>query len=126
MCGGGRKCLVPPLNPVPVQHAFQTLGEDMCELPTTSQDNRYVVVFQDFLTKWPFVFPVPDQKAMLIARLLAEEITIKAAQSKHRAAYDRKVRPSHFQLGDWVLVHYPHEDGRKENSLDHGMVPIVL
>jgi transposase InsO family protein len=33
-----------------------------------------VVVFQDFLTKWPLVFTVPDQKAVRLARLLAEEV----------------------------------------------------
>ena len=36
--------------------------------------NRYVIVFQDFLTKWPLVFPAPDQKAIRIARPVAEEI----------------------------------------------------
>lgn len=44
------------------------------ELPTTESGNRYVIVFQDFLTKWPFVFPAPDQKAIRIVRLLTEEI----------------------------------------------------
>ena len=28
---------------------------------------------QDFLTKWPLVFPAPDQKANRIARLLVDE-----------------------------------------------------
>ena len=36
--------------------------------------NKHVVVFQDFLTKWPLVFPVSDQKAITIARLLAEKV----------------------------------------------------
>ena len=44
------------------------------ELPVTAQGNRYVIVFQDFLTKWPLVFPAPDQKAICIARLLVDEI----------------------------------------------------
>ena len=44
------------------------------ELPTTSRNNRYVVVFQDLFTKWPLVFPTPDQKAARIAKLLAEEL----------------------------------------------------
>ena len=44
------------------------------ELPVTEQGNRYVIVFQDFLTKWPLVFPAPDQKAIRIARLVAEDI----------------------------------------------------
>ena len=44
------------------------------ELPITSCGNHYLIVFQDFLTKWSFVFPAPDQKAIRIVRLLAEEI----------------------------------------------------
>ena len=43
------------------------------ELPTTEQGNRYVLVFQDFLTKWPMVYPMPDQKSLRIAELLVNE-----------------------------------------------------
>ena len=71
--GSGRR-QVPPLHPIPVQRPFQILGVDIMELPTTAQGNRYVIVFQDFFTKWPFVFPAPDQKAIRIARLLTEEV----------------------------------------------------
>ena len=41
--------------------------------PCTEAGNQHMVVFQDFLTKSPLVFPVPDQKAIRLARLLAEE-----------------------------------------------------
>jgi len=44
------------------------------ELPTTARHNRYVIVFQDMFSKWPLVFAVPDQKAIRIAKLLAEEL----------------------------------------------------
>ena len=44
------------------------------ELPITTHGNRYLIMFQDFLTKWPFVFSAPDQKAIRIVHLLAEEI----------------------------------------------------
>lgn len=71
--GVGRRCR-PPLHPIPVQRPFQIIGVDIMELPVTEQGNRYVIVFQDFLTKWPLVFPAPDQKAIRIARLVAEEV----------------------------------------------------
>ena len=64
----------PPLHPIPVQRPFQILGVDIMELPVTEQGNRYVIVFQDFLTKWPLLFPAPDQKAIRNGRLVAEEI----------------------------------------------------
>ena len=86
--GGGTHCIMIPLNsvrtvrnvqlchlhPIPVQRPFQILGVDIMELPVTEKGNHYVIVFQDFLTKWPLVFPAPDQKAIRIARLLAEEV----------------------------------------------------
>ena len=52
--GTGRK-VVPPLKPIPVSRVFQIVGVDIMELPKTSNGNRYVVVFQDFLSKWPMV-----------------------------------------------------------------------
>ena len=64
----------PPLHPIPVQRPFQIVGLDVMELPRTDQGNRYVIVFQDFMTKWPLVFPASDQKAIRLARLIAEEL----------------------------------------------------
>ena len=43
------------------------------ELPKTTLGNRYVV-FQDFLSKFPLVYLVPDQKSLRIVRLLVEEV----------------------------------------------------
>ena len=71
--GTGRKCR-PPLHPIPVWRPFQILGIDVMDLPVTKLGNRHVVVIQDLFTKWPLVFPVPDQKASRIARLIAEEV----------------------------------------------------
>ena len=64
----------PPLHPIPVQRPFQIIGVDVMKLPVTDQGNRYVIVLQDFLTKWPLIFPAPDQKAIRLARLIAEEV----------------------------------------------------
>ena len=71
--GGGRKTK-PPLHPIPVQRPFQIIGVDIMELPKTKKGNRYVVVFQDFFSKWPMVYPVPDQKTERLVKLLTEEV----------------------------------------------------
>lgn len=42
--------------------------------PSTECGNKHIVVFQDMLTKWPLVFPVPDQHADRIVRLLSKEV----------------------------------------------------
>ena len=68
------KQLRPPLQPIPVERAFQILGVDIMELPKTSRGNQFVIVFQDYLSKFPLVFPIPDQKTERIVRLLAEEV----------------------------------------------------
>ena len=64
----------PPLHPIPVSRPFQILGLDIMELPQTHKGNKYVVVIQDYLTKWPLVYAVPNQKAQTIAHILAEEV----------------------------------------------------
>ena len=71
--GGGQQHR-PALHPIPVQRPFQIVGVDIMDLPRTQQGNKHVIVFQDFFTKWPMVYPVPDQKALRIAQLIAEEI----------------------------------------------------
>lgn len=43
------------------------------DLPRTEAGNKHVFVFQDFLSKWPMVFPVPDQKAIRLVHLLVNE-----------------------------------------------------
>ena len=47
---------------------------DVLQFPRSKRGNRYAVVFVDYLTKWPEVFPVPDQTAATIPHLLVEEI----------------------------------------------------
>ena len=56
------------------ERPFQIVGVDVMELPVTSKGNRYMIVFQDLFTKWPMVYPAPDQKTDHIARLAVEEI----------------------------------------------------
>ena len=64
----------PPLHPIPVSRPFEIVGVDIMDLPPTKSGNRHIVAFQDFLTKFPLMYPVPDQKASHLARLLAEEV----------------------------------------------------
>ena len=74
VAGGTVRVRKPPLQPIPVNRIFQIVGVDIMELPRTTQGNKYVVIFQDFLSKFPLVFPTPDQKSLRIAKLLVEEV----------------------------------------------------
>ena len=71
--GTGRR-QKPPLYPIFTERPFQIVGVDIMELPITSRGNHYVIVCRDLFTKWPMVFPTPDQKAIRIAQLLVEEV----------------------------------------------------
>ena len=64
----------PELHPIPGQRPFQIWGVDVLELSRTRKGNHYAIVFQDFFTKWPLVFPALDQKIIRIVRLVVEEI----------------------------------------------------
>ena len=54
------------LQPIPV-------GVNVMDLPVTEAANKHAWGW-DFLTKWPLVFPVSDQKSISIAQLLAEQV----------------------------------------------------
>ena len=71
---GTGRILRPPLCPIPIAHPFQVWGVDIMDVPKTEQGNQHAIVFQDLFTKWPMVYPAPDQKAIRIARLLTEQI----------------------------------------------------
>lgn len=62
------------LTPVPVNGPFDWVGVDVIQFPRSHLGNQYVVVFMDYLTKWPEVYPTPDQSAATIANLLVREI----------------------------------------------------
>ena len=64
----------PPLHPITVSQPLQIIGLDLMELPQTQKGNRYVIVMQDYLTKWPLVYAVPNQKTQTVARVLVEEL----------------------------------------------------
>ncbi|MEM7284290.1 MAG: DDE-type integrase/transposase/recombinase, partial [Pseudomonadota bacterium] len=64
-----------PLQPLPVDGPFDRIAVDyLGPLPQTEKGNRYLLVFSDYLTKWPEVFPTADQTAETVARLLTEQV----------------------------------------------------
>ena len=64
----------PLLTPIPVGGPIDHVGVDVVQLPVTKKGHKYAVVFMGALTKWPEVFPIKDQTASTIAKLLMEEI----------------------------------------------------
>ena len=72
-CNVGRP-VHPPLTPIPVAGPFSRVGVDVIRFPLSQRGNKYAIVFVDYLTKWPEVFPAKDQSALTIARLLVGKV----------------------------------------------------
>ena len=64
----------PPSVPIRVGGPWDRVGEDILQLPKSHSGNQYAIVFCDYLTKWPEVFPTKDQTALTVARLLVREV----------------------------------------------------
>ena len=73
----------PKLQPIPVGGPFHRVGVDVLQLPLSHEGKQYAVVFMDYLTKWPEVFAVPDQKAETIARLFVEHVIARHGVPEH-------------------------------------------
>ena len=64
-----------PLHPIQVGRAFERIGIDLVgPLPITQQQNRYIIVATDYLTRWPEARAVPDAGALTLAKFIFEEI----------------------------------------------------
>ena len=64
-----------PLLPIPVDGAFDRVAVDcLGPFPESYSGSRYVVVFSDYLTRWPEAFAVSTIQATVIAKLLVNEI----------------------------------------------------
>ena len=62
----------PPLVSIPVSGPFDCIGMDFVELDMSKQGNRYALVFQDYLSKWPEVYALADRKATTVAKCLTD------------------------------------------------------
>ena len=61
--------------PLPVEGAFDKVAVAVLgPFKPSNRQNRYIVVFSDYLTQWSEAFPVASLEANVIARLLVDEI----------------------------------------------------
>ena len=120
---GGTKMNKPPLQPIPVSRPFQILGIDIMDLPKTGKGNKHVLVLQDFLTKWPWVIPMSDQRTITIVRALMEHV-IPVAGIPEALLSDRGTNLLSFLMKDIceklgieklnTTAHHPQCDGMTE------------
>lgn len=62
-----------PLQPIHADRPFQKVAADITELPVTSQGNRYALVITDYFTRYVNMFPMKDQRAITVAKIIFED-----------------------------------------------------
>lgn len=63
-----------PLQPSTTSRPFERVALDILgPLPVTPGGSRYILVIGDYFSKWTEAFPLPNQEAGTIARVLTEE-----------------------------------------------------
>ena len=60
---------------VPIGRPWQMIAMDILEVPVSSNNNRYLLVVQDYFTKWADAGPLPDQTASRITTELVDLFT---------------------------------------------------
>jgi len=63
-----------PLQPLPVGAPFERVGINIMETPQACEENRYMLVIMDYLTKWVEAFPMGNQSSKTIAKLLIDNV----------------------------------------------------
>ena len=71
---GQSRRVKPPLKSIPVSGPFDCIAMDFKEMDLSRSGNRYALVFQEYLTKWPEVYAVKDRTAPTVAGCLVDLI----------------------------------------------------
>jgi len=69
--GQGRRSR-PPLKNIPMSGSFEIVGMDFKEMDLSRSGNKYALVFQEYLTKWPEVYAVKDRIAQTVDKCLTD------------------------------------------------------
>ena len=64
-----------PLYPIQIGRAFERIRIDLVgPLLITKQNNHYIIVATDYLTRWPEAKAIPDAGTETLAKFIFEEI----------------------------------------------------
>ena len=59
-----------PLQNIPIGQPWQIVAVDVLQVPISTNNNKYLLVLQDYFTKWADTVPLPDQTASRIVTVL--------------------------------------------------------
>ena len=64
-----------PLQPIKPSYPMQIIAMDILgPLPESEAGNSYILVIGDYLTRWMEAYPIPNQEATTVARILTNEL----------------------------------------------------
>ncbi|KAL5477567.1 hypothetical protein EMCRGX_G024380 [Ephydatia muelleri] len=61
-----------PLTNIPIGRPWQIIVIDILEVPVSTKNSRYLLVIQDYFTKWADARPLPDRTAIRITAKLVK------------------------------------------------------
>ena len=61
-----------PMNSIPIGRTWQMIAVDILEVPVSKNNNRYLMVVQDYFTKWAEAIPLQNQTAVRITEELVK------------------------------------------------------
>ncbi len=64
---------VAPLQTIHASRPFEKVAADITELPVSPSGHKYVLVLQDYFTKYVNLCPVKDQRAVTVAQCIFEQ-----------------------------------------------------
>jgi len=68
------KCPTAPLQPVIASRPWEVVAVDTLKVPMSSSGYQYILIAQDYFSKWLFARAMPDQKADRIVQILHDEV----------------------------------------------------
>ena len=111
-----------PMTNVPIGHPWQMLAVDVLQVPVSSRGNRYLLVIQDYFTKWAEAIPMPNQTAECIAGILIDlfsrfgipEILHSDQGANFESTMIRRVCAAFGVLKSRTTAYHPQGDGMVE------------
>jgi len=70
-----------PLQPVLASRPWELVAVDILKVPMSHKGNQYMLVAQDYFSKWPFTAPLSDQTANKIVQALMDQVFTLVAQT---------------------------------------------
>ena len=115
------KLLLPsraPMVDMPIDRPWQMIAVDVLKVPTSTSNNKYLLVIQDYFTKWADAIPMPDQKAARIARELTKVFSVmglpQVIHSDQGTNFESTILSKLFKHMVLTTAYHPQGDGMAE------------